>query len=188
MKTALIISACIIGAILLVILVLSEFFYEVILNMKVVRKYAKKFNMYDDTIINLFRKNPLYSESMKWFLKLKLQDNVIKDSKGNDVHSYIIENENETNRWAICVHGYMGAPSIQAPFAKHFYDNGYNVLCPSLRAHGEDKHRYCSMGWHDKDIVIASIMKTQAQKLSFTEFQWVHQLSCSLQVKKYRQM
>ena len=56
MKTALIISACIIGAILLVILVLSEFFYEVILNMKVVRKYAKKFNMYDDTIINLFHK------------------------------------------------------------------------------------------------------------------------------------
>lgn len=157
MKTALIISACIIGVAVIVLFVLSDFFYEVVLNMKVVRKYAKKFNMYDDTIINLFRKNPLYKDSMNWFLKLKLQDTVIKNDKGRNVHGYIIENENRTNRWAICVHGYMGAPSIQAPYAKHFYDAGYNVLCPSLRAHGEDENRYCSMGWHDKDIVVAWI-------------------------------
>lgn len=157
MKTALIISVCIIGIALIVLLAFAEFFYEVILNMKVVKKFAKRFNMYDDTIINLFRKNKLYSDSMKWFLKLKLQDTVIKNNKGKDVHGYIIENENKTNKWAICVHGYMGTPSIQAPYAKHFYDAGYNVLCPSLRAHGEDENRYCSMGWHDKDIVIAWI-------------------------------
>lgn len=157
MKTALIISVCIIGIALIVLLAFAEFFYEVILNMKVVKKFAKRFNMYDDTIINLFRKNKLYSDSMKWFLKLKLQDTVIKNNKGKDVHGYIIENENKTNKWAICVHGYMGTPSIQAPYAKHFYESGYNVLCPSLRAHGEDTNRYCSMGWHDKDIVIAWI-------------------------------
>lgn len=157
MKTTLIILACIIGIAATVLFVLAEFFYEVILNMKVVRKYAKRFNLYDDTIINLFRNNQLYSDSMKWFVKLKLHDTVIKNNKGKDVHGYIIENEDKTDKWAICVHGYMGAPSIQAPYAKHFYDSGYSVICPSLRAHGEDKNRYCSMGWHDKDIVIAWI-------------------------------
>lgn len=157
MKTAFIVFVCAVGIALIVLLALAEFFYEAILNMKVVRKYAKRFNMYDDTIINLFRNDQLYSDSMKWFVKLQLQDTVIKNSKGKNVHGYIIENENRTNKWAICVHGYMGAPSIQAPYAKHFYDVGYNVLCPSLRAHGEDKNRYCSMGWHDKDIVIAWI-------------------------------
>ena len=157
MKTALIIFSCIIGISAVILLVLADFFYEVILNMKVVRKYAKRFNLRDDTIINLFRNNQLYGDSMKWFLKLKLQDNVIKNNKGKNIHGYIIENENRTNKWAICVHGYMGAPSIQAPFVKHFYDKGYNVVCPSLRAHGEDTHKYCSMGWHDKDIVITWI-------------------------------
>lgn len=157
MKTALIVLACVIGIAVIVLLAFAEFFYEVILNMKVVRKYAKKFNMRDDTIINLFRNDPLYGESMKWFMKLNPKDTVIKDSKGKDVHGNIIEQETTTNKWAICVHGYMGAPSIQAPFAKHFYDNGYNVICPCLRAHGDDTHRYCSMGWHDKDIVITWI-------------------------------
>lgn len=157
MKTAFIVFACAIGIATVVLLILAEFFYEVILNMKVVRKFAKKFNLRDDTIINLFRNDPLYSDSMKWFLKMKPADTIIKNSKGKDVHGNIIENEKKTNKWAICVHGYMGAPSIQAPYAKHFYDNGYNVLCPSLRAHGDDTHKYCSMGMHDKDILITWI-------------------------------
>lgn len=157
MKTAIIIFASVAALALIALIVSAEFFYEVILNMKVVRKYARRFNLLDDTIKNLFRNNEIYSESMKWFLKLRPEDTVIKDSKGKDVHGNIIENENKTDKWAICVHGYMGAPSIQAPFAKHFYDNGYNVICPSLRAHGEDTHKYCSMGWHDKNIVIAWI-------------------------------
>ncbi len=153
MKTTLIILACIISIAAVILLVLAEFFYEVVLNMKVVKKYAKKFNMHDDTLINLFRNNQLYSDSMKWFVKLKLQDTVIKNNECKDVHGYIIENKNNLKKWAICVHGYMGTPSIQAPYAKHFYDTGYSVVCPSLRAHGEDKNRYCSMGWHDKDVV-----------------------------------
>lgn len=157
MKTAIIIFASVAALALMALIVSAEFFYEVILNMKVVRKYARRFNLLDDTIKNLFRNNEIYSESMKWFLKLRPEDTVIKDSKGKDVHGNIIENENKTDKWAICVHGYMGAPSIQAPFAKHFYDNGYNVICPSLRAHGDDTHKYCSMGWHDKNIVIAWI-------------------------------
>lgn len=157
MKTAIIILIGILALAVIALIASAEFFYEVILNMKVVRKYAKRFNLRDDTIINLFRNNPLYIDSMKWFLKLKTEDTVIKNRKGKNVHCYIIENENKIDKWAICVHGYMGSPSIQAPFVKHFYDNGYNVLCPSLRAHGEDTHKYCSMGWHDKDLVIACI-------------------------------
>lgn len=157
MKTALIILASVAALAVVALIVIAEFFYEVILNMKVVRKYARRFNLKDDTIINLFRNNQLYSDSMKWFLKLKTADTVIKNRKGKDVHGNIIENENKTNKWAICIHGYMGAPSIQAPFVKHFYDNGYNVLCPSLRAHGDDTHKYCSMGMHDKDILITWI-------------------------------
>lgn len=157
MKTAIIVFLSVAALALVALIASTEFFYEVILNMKVVRKYAKKFNLRDDTILNLFRNDPLYTESRKWFLKLKTQDSVIKNSKGKDVHSYIIENENKTHKWAICIHGYMGSPSIQAPYIKHFYENGYNVLCPSLRAHGEDTHKYCSMGWHDKNIVITWI-------------------------------
>lgn len=153
MKTAII---CISVA-LFVLFVCTEFFYESILNTKVVRKYAKKMNLYDDTLINLFRHNEVYNGAMKWFVKQKTSDTVIKDAKGKDVHGHVIRNEAESHKWAICAHGHICTPSMQAPFAQHFYEKGYNVVCPSMRGHGDDTHRYCSMGWYDKDIVIAWI-------------------------------
>lgn len=135
----------------------AELLYECTMNVKVAKKVSAKIGLQDDTMTELFKNDPLFRDSMVWFKSLKLRDNVIKSSRGEEVHGYIIENEKKTNKWAICVHGYMGSPSIQSPFIKHFYDKGYNVLCPSLRAHGWDTNKYCSMGWHDKNIVLAWI-------------------------------
>ena len=135
----------------------AELLYESVLNVSFAKKMAAKIGLQDDTIAKLFRDNALFRDSMIWFRKIKPDDTVIRDSDGNDIHAYIIENETKTDKWAICVHGYMGSPSVQSPYIKHFYEKGYNVLCPSLKAHGNDTNKYCSMGWHDKNILLGWI-------------------------------
>lgn len=135
----------------------AELLYECTMNVNFAKKVSAKIGLQDNTIAELFRTNPLFRDSMTWFRSLSLSDNVIKNSDGEEIHGYIIKNESDSNKWAICVHGYMGSPSIQSPFIKHFYDRGYNVVCPCLRAHGWDTNRYCSMGWHDKKIVLSWI-------------------------------
>ena len=70
------------------------------------------------------------------------------------LHGYKILNENPTNKWAITVHGYTCEGSDMSLYARTFYDMGYNVLVPDLRAHGNSEGSYIGMGWNDRlDII-----------------------------------
>lgn len=78
------------------------------------------------------------------------------------LHAYEIKNKHKTNKWAIIVHGYISEGSLSSSKAKHFYDMGYNVLVPDLRAHGKSQGDYIGMGCHDRlDIIdwIKTIIK-----------------------------
>ena len=75
------------------------------------------------------------------------------------LHAYEVKNKNKTNKWAIVVHGYTSEGSLLSSKAKHFYDMGYNVLVPDLRAHGKSQGDYIGMGWHDRLDIISWINK-----------------------------
>ena len=59
----------------------------------------------------------------------------------------------------ICVHGYYGNYKDVSPWAKIFYENGFNVIAPSLRSHGESSGQNISMGYFDKDDIVLWINK-----------------------------
>lgn len=56
----------------------------------------------------------------------------------------------DSHRWAIALHGYRanhtGAQQLAAPY----YEAGYNVLTPDLRACGDSEGNFVGMGWLDK--------------------------------------
>lgn len=57
--------------------------------------------------------------------------------------------------WAIVVHGYRGRHQAMINFAQRYYDAGYQVLMPDLRACGESEGKFISMGWLDaKDLLL----------------------------------
>ena len=92
-----------------------------------------------------------------WFDRHKGDDQVITTEATGRIHAYIIPSEQPSHKWAILCHGYNSGPASVDVFAEHYRPLGYNCICPSLRGWGNDEKRYCTMGFHDKDILLAWI-------------------------------
>ena len=58
------------------------------------------------------------------------------------------------HKYAILFHGYTGAAWQMAPYAKMFYEMGYDVFTPDARAHGESEGTYIGMGWLERPDVL----------------------------------
>ena len=74
-----------------------------------------------------------------------------------NLHAYIVNRNNNSNKWAIVVHGYAGNGKFMSSKAKYFYEMGYNVLIPDLRGHGKSEGDYIGMGWKDRLDIISWI-------------------------------
>lgn len=94
-------------------------------------------------------------EDKTWLLNnSNYTDEYITSSDNLKLHSYEIKNTIPSNKWVITVHGYTSEGLKMSTYAKKYYDMGYNVLIPDLRAHGLSEGDYIGMGWDDRlDIV-----------------------------------
>ena len=64
-----------------------------------------------------------------------------------NLKAYFIPAVTETNKYVLLIHGYKAGPLSMAPYAQHYHQQGWNVLLPHHRAHGESEGRYIGMGW-----------------------------------------
>lgn len=58
--------------------------------------------------------------------------------------------EQESDKWAIIVHGYQGKASSMFYQAMKFYEKGFNVLTIDCRGHGKSEGDAIGMGWLDR--------------------------------------
>ncbi|MUK88834.1 alpha/beta fold hydrolase [Ornithinibacillus sp. L9] len=61
-----------------------------------------------------------------------------------------IENEADTGKAVILAHGYRGNRDHMDDLVKFYYDQGYDILMPDARGHGESEGDYIGYGWHDR--------------------------------------
>jgi uncharacterized protein len=82
--------------------------------------------------------------------------NVISNDKLKlKLNAYIFENEPSNHKWAVVVHGYTSEAKQMTRWVRNFHENGYSVISPDLRGHGQSEGDYIGMGWHDrKDLLL----------------------------------
>lgn len=88
------------------------------------------------------------------WLNEKSSDVYINSSNNGNLKLHGYEIINDSNLWAIVIHGYAGQGADMIYYAQQYYNRGYNVLIVDLRGHGESEGNYIGMGWHDRlDII-----------------------------------
>lgn len=123
------------------------FFYNLVIN----ANYSKDIVYADHYGDNL-------RDDEKWLEEESNYTESYIDSYDNlNLHAYIVNQNNNTDKWAIVVHGYAGNGKLMSSKAKYFYDMGYNVLIPDLRGHGKSEGEYIGMGLKDRLDIISWI-------------------------------
>ena len=84
-----------------------------------------------------------------YWLQMKKNANFVSKYKPNtltirsfdklNLKGYEYMNEPSSHKWAIVVHGYNGRASEMTKYVRNFYEQGYNVIAPDLRGHGNSE-------------------------------------------------
>lgn len=90
-----------------------------------------------------------FNENIQWF------KDIPKDEwSHNGLKAFYLKNPTPTNKTVVLVHGFSSMPENMGGWAKIYYDLGYNILTPELRAHGSSSETVRSLGWKDKDDIV----------------------------------
>lgn len=60
----------------------------------------------------------------------------------------------QSHKWLLGVHGYKSNKESFLDTAYQYAQQGYNILLPDMRSHGESEGKYIGMGWLEKDDVL----------------------------------
>jgi len=84
-----------------------------------------------------------------WLNNSIIYDVFIKSLDGLRLHGVKIVNNHSSNLWVILCHGYGHDHHSILDQAKHFDDQGYNILMIDQRSFGLSEGRYTTMAWNE---------------------------------------
>jgi fermentation-respiration switch protein FrsA (DUF1100 family) len=61
-----------------------------------------------------------------------------------------IQNKAETGKAVILVHGFRNTGDDMGKLAEFYYEQGFDILLPDARGHGDSEGDYIGYGWHDR--------------------------------------
>lgn len=132
--------------------------YECFFNRKLFDKVAHSDILVEPKVKEVFMQpGGVFEKGLEWYAAQEKETVSIRANGGNEIFADILRASDSTGKWAIVVHGYASKPEEMGHYACRYYENGYNVLLPHLKAHGLDKEKYCSMGYYDRYYVTAWI-------------------------------
>ena len=101
----------------------------------------------------IIRKNKKLEQDLveKWSENIEKLKVEVKANDGINLVGTEYITDEESNKWAIVLHGYRSNPESVISIGMHFSEQGYNVLIPSMRACSESDGEYIGMGWLDKE-------------------------------------
>jgi hypothetical protein len=90
-----------------------------------------------------------------WFENIPSEELYITSFDGLKLYARLFtQSAARSDRYVILVHGYKSSNQSMHHYAYHYWQKGYNVLIPDLRACGNSEGKDIGMGWLDrKDII-----------------------------------
>jgi uncharacterized protein len=92
----------------------------------------------------------IIEEARKWYGEQKPEVVEITSYDDLTLKAGFLKNEANTGKAVILAHGYRGTRDTMEDLVKFYYDNGFDVLLPDARGHGESEGDYIGYGWHDR--------------------------------------
>ena len=89
-----------------------------------------------------------------WFIMQRPEIKKLINLKGETLTCAEIKQKKHSDVWLIVCHGYNNSPKGMGAYAKGFYEKGYNVLLPYMRAHARSEQKMCTMGYYDRYDVV----------------------------------
>lgn len=106
---------------------------------------------YGDEIANGEKEYALFDA---WVPTIELQDIQLQSNDGLTLKAIQYKSDQESHKWVILVHGYQSSNQEMRTRARHFFQQGYQVLSPNLRSHGDSDGTYIGMGWLDRSDIL----------------------------------
>lgn len=66
------------------------------------------------------------------------------------LNGYFLPAKEQTNKTVILAHGYLGKGLDMGLYGQYYHKEGYNLLMPDARGHGDSAGDYIGFGWHDR--------------------------------------
>lgn len=92
----------------------------------------------------------LKEQTLAWLADAVKEEVSVTSEDGLHLVGDIIRNAEPSHQWTIVVHGYSMKRSGMYDYACMWAQQGYNVLLPDLRGHGDSEGDYIGMGWLDR--------------------------------------
>lgn len=134
---AIIVVVAVVFALLLIFIADAMISFSVVLGRKTFTK-----ERYDNLLQS-------YNVDMSWFEDKEIETLRIKSYDGIELCAEFIKN-GDSKKIAILQHGYHASASFMQQQAQIFYDRGYSVLLPYLRAHGKSGGTHSGMAWFER--------------------------------------
>lgn len=90
----------------------------------------------------------------QWIATTPHETVAITSEDGLQLSAVEFRQEKNTHLWCIAVHGYNNTWDTMKDYGQKYYEQGYQVLIPDLRAMGNSEGEYIGMGWLEhKDLM-----------------------------------
>ncbi|MCA1032418.1 alpha/beta hydrolase [Bacillus timonensis] len=89
-------------------------------------------------------------EIIEWTENQTFEMVEIQSDDGIKLNAAFLRNPNSNGKAVILAHGYKGNHTQMPGITKFYYEQGFHVLKPDARGHGDSEGNYIGYGWHDR--------------------------------------
>lgn len=99
----------------------------------------------------LLENHPTQSEGRLWARKGEgFRSATIQSIDGLILWAALVPAQEESHRWAVCMHGYSDTHESMGAIARHYHEQGWNVLMPDQRGYGKSEGDYIGWGYDER--------------------------------------